>query len=278
MKTVEWLVAFFNRRTATVADRRSKRSESPVVLGFDPTNPEVVKWAATSSMAHVPGINDNTGAALREVLARGFREGNRPANIAREIGGLIGLAPEQKRELDGYRRAQAQELTSKHPRRSAATLEGLVEKRVSRYRQRLLRDRALALVRSETIRVSSARQTSHWERAKELGYLGDDARMIWRATADMQTCPVCLAIPAMNPAGVPIGGLFQTPAGPVAHPPACPQCRCGTALSPGHGGVLRFEGAVQRCMHCGAQVISSAVVCPRCDQPPVRRIVPGIND
>jgi len=173
MKTVEWLVAFFNRRTATVADRRSKRSESPVVLGFDPTNPEVVKWAATSSMAHVPGINDNTGAALREVLARGFREGNRPANIAREIGGLIGLAPEQERELDGYRRAQAQELTSKHPRRSAATLEGLVEKRVSRYRQRLLRDRALALVRSETIRASSARQTSHWERANELGYLGE---------------------------------------------------------------------------------------------------------
>jgi len=170
---VEWLVAFFNRRTATVADRRSKRSESPVVLGFDPTNPEVVKWAATSSMAHVPGINDNTGAALREVLARGFREGNRPANIAREIGGLIDLAPEQERELEGYRRAQAQELSAKHPRRSAAKLEGLVEKRVSRYRQRLLRDRALALVRSETIRVSSARQTSHWERANELGYLGE---------------------------------------------------------------------------------------------------------
>jgi len=48
------------------------------------------------------------------------------------------------------------------------------------------------------------------------------------------------------------------------------------------GGPVPKKSAVSTdtvpCMHCGAQVSRMVIVCPRCDEPPVRRIIPGIND
>ncbi|MFN8627517.1 MAG: hypothetical protein U0587_16265 [Candidatus Binatia bacterium] len=278
MKSPGQFAGVFIRRARRGADRSNEPSESPVVLRFDPRHPDAVQWAATSSMAHVPGIDDRTRTALREILARGFRERLRPTAIAKEIAALLGLIPEDASALGGDRHTPVEELSATVMRRTVAKLDMLVEMRVRRYRYRQLFDRAFALVRCETIRASSVRQTAHWKRAQELGYLGDDARMVWLTAADAYTCPVCRAIPRMNPDGAPIAGAFQTPVGPLASPPACPTCRCATVLNPGHGGVLRLEDTVRRCMHCGAQVISFAVVCPRCDTPPVRRIIPGIND
>lgn len=39
-------------------------------------------------------------------------------------------------------------------------------------------------------------------------------------------CIFCAAVPLMNPEGIPLGGLFKTPLGPVDAAPLHPQCRC----------------------------------------------------
>ena len=47
----------------------------------------------------------------------------------------------------------------------------------------------------------------------------------------VHNCPICAAIPGMNPGGVPAqGGEFTTDVGPVPYPPAHPQCRCAVGL------------------------------------------------
>jgi len=45
-------------------------------------------------------------------------------------------------------------------------------------------------------------------------------------TPDDRLCEYCEAVPDMNPDGVPLGGQFQTPLGPVDGPTLHPQCRC----------------------------------------------------
>jgi hypothetical protein len=155
MKTLKWLVGLFNRRTRGGAYRPDERAGFRVGLRFDLTNPEAVKWAATSSMATVPEIDDATRAALRQILAGGFREGNTVASMAREMRSLIRLTPEQESEAEAFRREQTRALCAKHPRTSLVKLQAIAEKRVDRYRRHLLQERTMAIAHTQTILASS---------------------------------------------------------------------------------------------------------------------------
>jgi hypothetical protein len=122
-------------------------------------------------MANVAGINDDTRAALRQILVRGFREGNPPTRMAREMRSLIRLTSEQESEAEAFRWEQTQALSAKHPRTSLVKLQAIAEKRVDRYRQRLLRERAVAIAHTQTILASSWGQLALWLQATEQGYL-----------------------------------------------------------------------------------------------------------
>ena len=94
------------------------------------------------------------------------------------------------------------------------------------------RYRADMIAANETIKASSAGQDELWRQAVAEGYLDKGrTREIWIPTPDEKTCSICLAIPRMNPDGVPLGGMFQSPVGPVRRPgDPHVRCRCGKSL------------------------------------------------
>jgi hypothetical protein len=114
-------------------------------------------------------------------------------------------------------------------RNKEALSRAQIDKMVARYAERQLKHRAEMIARTETIRAANAGQVESWMQAQEQGLTGT-MRERWLVASDERLCPNCQEIPGMNPDGVVIGGMFQTPYGPIMHPPAHPMCRCSLGI------------------------------------------------
>jgi hypothetical protein len=201
-------------------------------LRFDLTNPRATEFARTRSSQLVTNITNDVREVIRGIIGDGFAEGRTTRQMAKEIRRVVGLTPRYATAVTNLRdRLEAKGL-------DADTIDAKAEK----YSAKLLRLRAQTIARTETIRASNAGQRELWRQAAsgEGGSSGFDeplingitARQIWIVTADDRLCPICEAIPDMNSDGVPLGGMFETPDGPVDAPPAHVACRCALALDP----------------------------------------------
>ncbi len=161
---------------------------------------------------------------IREVIVNAFERGGHPWVQARTIRDLIGLNARQARALEHFRRLQEDE----------GVRADVIQRRVDAYYRRLLNARARTIARTETIRASNAGQQEAWQQAAEQGLIdATTARRKWIVTPDDRLCPICRAIPGMNPQGAALGAPFRTPIGPRVAPPAHPNCRCATGLMRG---------------------------------------------
>ena len=193
-------------------------------LRFDLTNPRAVEFAQTRTATLVTNVLEDTKAVIREIIGRGFTEGRTTRQMAKEIRQVVGLTPRYATAVENLRaKLEAKGL-------DADTIDAKAEK----YSAKLLRLRSQTIARTETIRASNAGQQELWQQAGDDGLIDvETARQDWIVTPDDRLCPVCEAIPGMNENGVPLGGEFQTPDGPMTEPPAHPNCRCALALIPG---------------------------------------------
>ena len=188
-------------------------------LSFTQTNPRAVAWAEREAARLVTRVTGETRQAIREIVVRMFTDGMPPAEGARLIEAYLGLTPRDAVALDNLRRAW--------------TADGVanVAERVARQAARYVRLRARTIARTESMAASNAGQRELWAQAMDVGALDPGAaRQTWLLTPDELLCPNCAPVPAMNAAGVPLGGMFATPLGPVEGPILHPNCRCTTAL------------------------------------------------
>ncbi len=136
---------------------------------------------------------------------------------AREIRQLVGLTRRQAQAVDNYNAALVEE--GRKPDQ--------IERMTAKYRDKMLNRRAMNLARTETTNASTAGTQAAWDQAADKGLLNRvTLRQGWGVTPTDALCPICAAIPGMNPDGVPLGGFFATPIGPVSGPTVHPQCLC----------------------------------------------------
>ena len=99
---------------------------------------------------------------------------------------------------------------------------------LAKYSDRLLRQRAMNIARTETITASNQGQSELWKQAVEKGQLDPTTKRVWIAAMSERTCPICMELDGQERGLeeswiLPAGGEVY---GPTAHP----QCRCTTGL------------------------------------------------
>lgn len=214
-----------------------------LAMRFDAINPHTVQAVRNYGFNLIRQITDDTRDGIRAIVADAMEFGGHPYEQARQIRSLIGLTSTQASAVTNYRRllttrdsaALDRELRDRRFDNTVdASIRGNVDlspeqidRMVERYGDRMLAARAENIARTETINAARLGTQAAWTQATENGLLNrNDVRQGWMVTPDDRLCVYCEAVPDMNPEGVPLGGQFETPLGPVDGPTLHPQCRC----------------------------------------------------
>jgi len=189
-----------------------------VSVQFGRVVPEALTAIETYAGTQIQGIGDTTLRNVRAVIRSGFEDGRSMTQMMRDLESFVGLTPRQTEALEALR----QRLLDAGKTRAQA------QQAVDRAARRALQLRVENIARTESIWASLEGQAQLWQDAARQGTL-DPARFrrTWLVTPDDRLCQTtCAPIPGMNPNGVGLYEPFQTPVGPVMHPPAHPMCRC----------------------------------------------------
>ncbi len=181
-------------------------------LDFRLDNPYAIQAAQTIVGDLITRVSAGTVDAVRQIIEGAIVQGLPPRQAATLIMGTVGLDPRRATALERYRAMLAAE----------GVPGPTVDRLVTAYSKRLLKDRALTIARTETIRASSAGTQAAWHQAIREGLI-DDAKygQQWSDTGDRRTCPQCQTLAAGPP--IPFGALFP---GGYSGPPAHTSCRC----------------------------------------------------
>lgn len=196
-------------------------------MRFDLSNPNVARFLKDYDLGLIRQVSQESRDAIKRVVTRAVsgvaRNGN-PRAQAKEIVDHIGLTDRQAQAATAYKDALEQE----------GRKADQIERMAAKYRQRALKRRAETIARTETQRAAHAGRQASIEQAADEGLLDRATlRQRWLVTPDDRLCVYCAAIPALNVDGRRLGEPFATPVGPVAYPPAHPQCRCTLVISAG---------------------------------------------
>lgn len=197
-------------------------------LVFDRTNPAAVTFAREHAAGLVTQVTTDLRATLRDEITRAFVEQVDVWETAGRIRQVIGLRLDQQRALANYRAELKALQASTRPvtkltRMRRLSSKGLTDARleawVERYRQRLLRQRAVLIARTEILAASNAGQLELWRQAVRDGQLGAGALKRWVVTPDDRLCFAAgtLVSTPSGPRGietVAVGDLVDTHAGP----------------------------------------------------------------
>lgn len=212
-------------------DAMSRLGPRGLSLRFDKTNPRAIRFAARRSSRLVREVTEETRRAIRREIARGFRQGITVPETARTIRGIIGLTEHQTavarrfreewlpdmnarvledRPLLAQQTRRLKRINARRPTPSRPYDADEIARIGDRYAAKLLRDRATAIARTETIRSSAGGQVELWKQSADDGLLDLEVfRQKWVYTKDARTECSCKSIPRLNPQGVKLGEPFR---------------------------------------------------------------------
>lgn len=198
-----------------------------VTIDFAATDPRAVEWARRHAAELVVEIEDETRAAIRQLVVRSVEGEFDAPTLARQIKETgIGLTRQQERFVHNFRERlidQGRPATE-------------IERRVRQYARAWRRRRATVIARTETINAASQGQQLAWEAGLRQGQLQRGlVRKIPIVTPDDRLdTVVCEPMPFLEAnQNVAIDGFLTTGDGRLARQPTYhPQCRCATALVP----------------------------------------------
>lgn len=201
-------------------------------LSFNLDNPAVIRWVESNTAQHILGIENETKLAVRDIVRRGFIEGNPPREQARLIREIVGLTERDAGAVAAFKQGLTEADT---PRR-------LVDSQVERMSNRLRNRRAEMIARTETVNAANRGQLEAWKEAADQGLIDPTVtRRVWIATDDARTCPICNELDGktvgfvdafpVNQSAIEVGrpkSVFPDHDGLA--PPAHVACRCSTGL------------------------------------------------
>lgn len=174
------------------------------------------------------GLNiDQQATLIREVVGLPPSWAEAPAALAQEL--RDGRFTESRR-LSASGKAQIRKRLKDGP----ITDEAFIQQMQDRYAESLTNRRAQNIARTESRMATMHGQRESWRQAVVSGHLPANTRRHVVVTPDERLRPDHAQAAAMNPEGIPMLGLYETPWGPLVGPPWEPDpflCRCGEALS-----------------------------------------------
>lgn len=188
-----------------------------VRMAFRQMNPLAVRAAESQAAAFVTGVSQETRVAIRTVITEAFKEGIAVRDAARLIRPVIGLTTRQANAVVRQRQADLAKGLS----------QDVAQARANRYTDKLLKQRALMIARTEVIASATQGQIAAWREAQAEGFLSRQAKAVWITTDDDRACPICVAFDGQVQ---PVGAFFRVAEIAVQGPPAHPNCRCTLGL------------------------------------------------
>lgn len=239
---------------ATVQQAADGIAGIKAVVRFDETNPRAVSYAQRYSYDLITRATDEIRNATRDSVLAGIAEGRNPRTMIRDLKQVIGLDARRAKALSNYRRMlqEGNPTASRRdiPARDASLIETTFEagnrlpaarinELVEAYRDRLLRQRAETIARTESMRAVSNGNREAWKQVVEgSGIAADRFVRFWEPTRDDRTRDSHVEIPDLNPDGVgmdepfllPSGGTILYPHDPDAPPEETINCRCSISV------------------------------------------------
>jgi len=163
-------------------------------------------------------INAATRAGIRAAVVKSFAEKITPYRTARLIRSMIGLTDRGVTAVFNYR----QSLIGKDFGPSK------VEALVAKYAAKKIRERAMAISRTEILGAINRGQLEEWRSAIKSEEMSDRSQKEWMSTEDDRVCFIC---EPMDGIVVPMEEPFETSVGELDGPPAHTQCRCAIAIA-----------------------------------------------
>lgn len=214
-----------------------------IALTYDPLDTATVAAERSARDAVVQQLAYAAKGTLDGVIQRGIAERLPPDALARRIRDMLGLTDRQAMAIENYRRALEEgdpealrrvlrdrrfDASAERAIGGEALDEAKIDRMVARYAERYQTYRAMTIARTETLRAANAGRRAAWlQYADRRNLPAGDVVRFWQTAADERVCQICRPIPLMNPSGVPLNGLYDTPDGPVRMPPdPHPSCRC----------------------------------------------------
>jgi hypothetical protein len=179
---------------------------------FTMNNPFAIDYMRNESANLIVGIDNSVKAGIRTMLEASWNDQVTVQDTARKIKGIIGLDPRRVTALNNYELRLLDE--------GASNVEG----KVLRYGEKLLRDRAMMIGRTESINAGTAGVQAGWKTAQAMNELSPQVEQVWLPSRIAGLCDLCEELPTMpENQHVKVGGLFTSPdgrriSGPTLHP------------------------------------------------------------
>ena len=229
-----------------VADQTDLPAEWGDAGAYNPLDAAVIEEQQQAAADLVTSILESTRAAVDQVISDGAAAMVAPAELAEDVRDTLGLAARQAKAIANFRallnRGDAAALRrALRDRRFDPTVQRLIadkefaadadldkiDRMVERYAERYQAYRANVIARYETMQSANAGRRAAWAQfADRKGVDASLVRRFWQTAADERVCPVCRAIPLLNPEGVPLDGKYVTPDGESDGAPEHGDCRC----------------------------------------------------
>lgn len=195
-------------------------AQSGLSLSFTLINPAAVRYAEGAVLDLVQPFKENARETIRTFLAKSLSGETTPSGAAKDIRDLIGLDPRRVQAADNFWARLVEEGVD----------DKTIERRVGRYMDALLRQRAETIARTEVHKAAGAGQQEAWEEAARQGLVDRTGQSkVWITTWDEVLCPLC---EPMDGVAVGMDESFDTPNGPMDFPDMHPNCRCTANLVP----------------------------------------------
>jgi SPP1 gp7 family putative phage head morphogenesis protein len=198
---------------------------------FESKDPRAIAWAQTQAGKRIQGITLETQQAVADLIADGLRTKLSRDEIVAQLKQTVGLDKRQSKALGNFYMKRLEKYLEDGLTYEQAAAKA--EKNGIRYRDKLLRQRAIRIARTEISSAANAGRYLSWEEANARGLLPPDSKKRWLTNIDERTCPICQP---MNGTLIPWQATFST--GDIM-PPAHPNCRCTSVIVPGEIQVIK---------------------------------------
>ena len=205
-----------------VADKIQSR------LRFDINGPQMLNWIDERGASFVTSVTDQQIQAMRSMIRQYMYEKYDSEELSKVIRPCVGLTDGQSRAVLRYYDSLKAHMREQHPRMRQENLEEKCLNKAMIYAERLHRDRARMIARTEMAFAYNHGMHESMRQAMEQGLVGVLEKR-WLTSGNENVCPTC---DALNGTQIGFDEIFDF--GKHRHlfdgqeecPPAHPRCCC----------------------------------------------------
>jgi hypothetical protein len=145
-----------------------------IAVAFDQISPDVIEALKGLDTRVFQSLQDDIREGVRAFVEQGYRNGDNPRTIAKELRSIIGMSPTQ---IENQAKREAAWLEEGRPARA-------VDRMVAAYGRRAIALNAETTARTATLDAMKQGQRLAWLKAQEAGIVTGPLTQTWRGVLD----------------------------------------------------------------------------------------------